>query len=80
MPARILGRPVITMAGGKAGTLGRHYVIRANGDMEVRPHVAKARTQAGDCFVIEMPGGGGFEKDLTARKPSGRGLNTLEEV
>jgi 5-oxoprolinase (ATP-hydrolysing) len=50
------------MAGGAAGAVGRNSVLRANGDREVLPHVAKTEMEAGDCFVIETPGGGGFGK------------------
>ena len=50
------------MAGGEPGAPGRNTVIRANGDREVLPHIARTDMQAGDCFVIETPGGGGFGK------------------
>jgi len=48
------------LAGGQAGVPGRNYVIRANGDMEPLPATAGVAMQAGDVFVIETPGGGGF--------------------
>ncbi len=49
-------------AGGEAGALGRNGVIRKNGSEETLEHIASAEMQAGDVFVIETPGGGGFGK------------------
>jgi len=48
------------MAGGAAGALGRNTVVRANGQIEPIAHVGSAQMQAGDVFVIETPGGGGW--------------------
>ena len=49
-------------AGGKPGALGRNVVIRADGKIQHLPSTAKTEMGAGDCFVIETPGGGGFGK------------------
>ncbi len=48
------------MAGGAPGEKGRNSVIRADGSVEHLPHIGKADMAAGDLFVIETPGGGGF--------------------
>lgn len=48
------------MAGGNAGACGRNSVVRADGSVEHLPHIGKADMQAGDMFVIETPGGGGY--------------------
>ena len=48
------------MAGGEPGARGRNLVLRTDGREEVVPHVGSAQMEAGDCFVIETPGGGGY--------------------
>jgi 5-oxoprolinase (ATP-hydrolysing) len=48
------------MAGGQDGAKGRNLVLRTNGEVEILPHVGKTQMQAGDIFVIETPGGGGY--------------------
>jgi 5-oxoprolinase (ATP-hydrolysing) len=48
------------MAGGGAGALGRNTVVRIDGSEATIPHVGSAEMQAGDLFVIETPGGGGY--------------------
>ncbi len=48
------------MAGGEPGAKGRNTVVRADGRVEEIPHVGKTEMQAGDSFVIETPGGGGY--------------------
>ncbi|WP_136414264.1 hydantoinase B/oxoprolinase family protein [Herbaspirillum sp. ST 5-3] len=48
------------MAGGKAGEPGRNIVVRRDGSVEELAHVARTEMQAGDVFVIETPGGGGY--------------------
>jgi 5-oxoprolinase (ATP-hydrolysing) len=52
--------PPFGMAGGKPGALGRNTVQRANGRVEQLEHIGKTAMQAGDVFVIETPGGGGY--------------------
>jgi 5-oxoprolinase (ATP-hydrolysing) len=52
--------PPFGMAGGEPGSKGRNLVIRANGKIEELPHIASTDMQAGDVFIIETPGGGGF--------------------
>jgi 5-oxoprolinase (ATP-hydrolysing) len=48
------------MAGGEAGALGKNYVERADGSVERLGHIGKVEMGAGDVFVIETPGGGGY--------------------
>ena len=52
--------PPYGMAGGQPGTLGRHWVQRADGSVTPLPACASVRVAAGDVFVIETPGGGGY--------------------
>ena len=52
--------PAFGMAGGGPGALGRHYVQRAGGSVTPMAGCDSARLGAGDVFVIETPGGGGF--------------------
>ena len=48
------------MAGGPPGAVGRNSVQRADGSVDQLPHIGKTDMQAGDVFVIETPGGGGY--------------------
>ena len=48
------------MAGGEPGALGINRVERADGSTQMLRHVDKTQMQAGDVFVIETPGGGGY--------------------
>jgi 5-oxoprolinase (ATP-hydrolysing) len=50
------------MAGGEPGAKGRNTVLRADGSRDELRHVDKTEMQAGDVFVIETPGGGGYGK------------------
>ena len=45
---------------GEAGVVGRNLVIRKNGNEEKLGSTATVEMKAGDVFVIETPGGGGF--------------------
>ncbi|MEG3985666.1 hydantoinase B/oxoprolinase family protein [Microcoleus sp. S28C3] len=64
MTAGILsGRRVIFpcgLNGAGAGSLGKNYVVRENGTVEVLGSTAVVDMDGGDVFVIETPGGGGF--------------------
>ena len=64
MTAGILsGRRVIYpcgLKGGEAGKVGRNYVERVDGKVEELGSTATVEMQAGDVFVIETPGGGGY--------------------
>jgi 5-oxoprolinase (ATP-hydrolysing) len=48
------------MAGGEPGDVGRNWVERADGRREPLAHIGSAELQAGDVFVLETPGGGGY--------------------
>jgi 5-oxoprolinase (ATP-hydrolysing) len=48
------------MAGGLPGEKGRNLVVRADGRVEELGHIGKVDMQAGDMFVVETPGGGGY--------------------
>jgi 5-oxoprolinase (ATP-hydrolysing) len=48
------------MAGGQPAERGANYVIRADGHVEHLGHIGKVGMDAGDVFVIETPGGGGY--------------------
>ena len=48
------------MAGGGAGARGRNSVERGDGEVLELDHIASVEVGAGDVFVIETPGGGGY--------------------
>jgi len=48
------------LAGGGNGASGSNRVERANGSVEDLPATASVEMDAGDVFVIETPGGGGY--------------------
>jgi 5-oxoprolinase (ATP-hydrolysing) len=48
------------MAGGSPGALGRHWIERADGSVTVMQGCDSVQADAGDLFVIETPGGGGY--------------------
>ncbi|WP_426210687.1 hydantoinase B/oxoprolinase family protein [Massilia sp. TWP1-3-3] len=48
------------MAGGEAGATGVNTVLRADGSTEHLPHIGKTEMAAGDTFIVETPGGGGY--------------------
>ena len=52
--------PPYGMAGGKPGKVGRNYVIRGNGKAVQLKGAERIEMHAGDVFVIETPGGGGY--------------------
>jgi 5-oxoprolinase (ATP-hydrolysing) len=52
--------PPFGLAGGGAGAAGRNYVERADGRVEELAATGKVEMAAGDVFVIETPGGGGY--------------------
>jgi 5-oxoprolinase (ATP-hydrolysing) len=54
------------MAGGGPGATGRNYVVRRGGLEESLGHVGRTSMQAGDLFVVETPGGGGFGATVPA--------------
>ncbi len=52
--------PPYGMAGGQPGATGRNRVEKKNGETLELSGCDQAAMQAGDVFVIETPGGGGF--------------------
>ena len=52
--------PPYGMAGGAPGSLGRHWVERADGAVVPMGGSDSAAVGAGDLFVVETPGGGGY--------------------
>ena len=52
--------PAFGLAGGAPGALGSNRVERADGRVEALCHIGSAEMDAGDGFVIETPGGGGY--------------------
>jgi 5-oxoprolinase (ATP-hydrolysing) len=52
--------PPYGLAGGEPGALGRQWIERADGSVEELAGNATVSVEAGDVFVIETPGGGGY--------------------
>jgi 5-oxoprolinase (ATP-hydrolysing) len=52
--------PAFGAAGGHPGAPGRNSVVRSDGRVQELAHADRAELGAGDQFVIETPGGGGF--------------------
>jgi 5-oxoprolinase (ATP-hydrolysing) len=50
-------------AGGSPGAPGADYVIRTDGRIERLRHADSAELAAGDMFVVETPGGGGYGRE-----------------
>jgi 5-oxoprolinase (ATP-hydrolysing) len=47
-------------AGGRPGRPGENHVERADGRIERLAHIGSVQMRAGDVFVIQTPGGGGY--------------------
>ncbi|HMH37632.1 MAG TPA: hydantoinase B/oxoprolinase family protein, partial [Streptosporangiaceae bacterium] len=52
--------PAFGLAGGEPGRLGRHWIEHADGRLTPMDGCDSVNVQAGDVFVIETPGGGGY--------------------
>jgi 5-oxoprolinase (ATP-hydrolysing) len=52
--------PPYGMAGGSPGTLGRHWIERADGTITPMGGCDSVTVGPGDLFVLETPGGGGY--------------------
>jgi len=52
--------PAFGLAGGSPGALGHNRIERADGSVQTLGHIGQAELAAGDVFVIETPGGGGW--------------------
>ncbi|HRK56709.1 MAG TPA: hydantoinase B/oxoprolinase family protein, partial [Burkholderiaceae bacterium] len=57
------------LAGGKAGKSGRNWIERADASRVELGATAQVAMQAGDVFVIETPGGGGYGSAVRGKKP-----------
>jgi 5-oxoprolinase (ATP-hydrolysing) len=60
--------PPFGLNGGQPGQPGHNYVERAGGTREELGGCAEVQMNAGDVFVIETPGGGGYGKPVTRDK------------
>ncbi len=54
--------PPFGMAGGETGALGRNWVERADGAHTELGYSDETEVRAGDVFVLQTPGGGGYGK------------------
>ncbi len=63
--------PPFGAAGGGPGALGRAYVDRADGTRQMLAATERVSMAAGDLFVVETPGGGGYGAAVAAfwRRP-----------
>ena len=52
--------PPYGMAGGSPGDLGRHFLERADGSIDVMAGADSIDAHADDVLVVETPGGGGY--------------------
>ncbi|HVS22579.1 MAG TPA: hydantoinase B/oxoprolinase family protein [Gammaproteobacteria bacterium] len=62
--------PPFGLHGGEPGLCGKNYVVRAGGAVEPLAATASVELAAGDRFVIETPGGGGYGRARAARATS----------
>jgi 5-oxoprolinase (ATP-hydrolysing) len=65
--------PPYGMAGGDPGALGRHWIEHADGSVTPMRGCDSVAMAAGDVFVIETPGGGGYGS------PAGAGLDEARD-
>jgi 5-oxoprolinase (ATP-hydrolysing) len=61
--------PPFGVAGGAPGAVGRNWVERADGSREEFGATFAVEMQAGDVFVVQTPGGGGFGPVPERRDP-----------
>ena len=59
--------PAFGMAGGQPGALGRHWIEHPDGTVTPLRGCDSVQVRAGDVFVIETPGGGGYGLFFTER-------------
>lgn len=52
--------PPFGLKGGESGKVGRNWIERQNGTLELLSGNAEVQMESGDTFAIETPGGGGF--------------------
>src|SRR5690625_3899131 len=61
--------PPYGMAGGEPGALGRHWIEHADGSTSPMEGCDSVDVAAGDTFVIETPGGGGYGPPESSGSP-----------
>ncbi|MDE2304756.1 MAG: hydantoinase B/oxoprolinase family protein [Gammaproteobacteria bacterium] len=67
-------RGAFGLAGGAPGAPGVNRVERADGRIEPLDYIGEVQVRAGDVFVIETPGGGGYGTPSgSAGQPAGEG-------
>jgi len=54
------------LAGGEPGQPGRQRVVRADGEVEILDALDERELEAGDRFILETPGGGGYGEPARA--------------
>jgi len=54
--------PAQGVAGGRDGQVGKTWIERANGELELLEACDRRLVQAGDAVIVETPSGGGFGK------------------
>jgi 5-oxoprolinase (ATP-hydrolysing) len=62
--------PSFGLAGGAPGAVGINRVERADGRTEPLSHIGSVEMAAGDVFVVETPGGGGYGVAVAAGAPA----------
>jgi 5-oxoprolinase (ATP-hydrolysing) len=62
--------PPYGMAGGSPGDVGRNWVERADGSRTQLGFADQAEVDAGDVFVVDTPGGGGYGTPAAAADPN----------
>jgi 5-oxoprolinase (ATP-hydrolysing) len=60
------------MAGGGGGAAGRNAIERARGSVEILAATDKTEVAAGDVFIIETPGGGGYGEAMGRNSEEGK--------
>ena len=66
------------LSGGHPGATGRNWIERVDGSVEQFGATHSAEVNAGDVFVIQTPGGGGFaEQPRTARLATASIVGTM---
>jgi 5-oxoprolinase (ATP-hydrolysing) len=65
--------PPFGAAGGEPGQCGKNYVLRSDGSREELSFVSSTEVGAGDVFVIETPGGGGYGKPVESKPKAAAG-------
>ena len=65
--------PAFGMAGGSPGALGRHWMAHPDGSVTPMSGCDSVQAAAGDVFVVETPGGGGYGRPDESGGSAGSG-------